>query len=63
MPSIATCILLDNVLHSHICITVSPARYLEICTTTTSYTAQYDDELTFEAGANIFIVLQNGGGW
>ena len=36
---------------------------MEICTTTTSYTAQYDDELTFEAGADIYIVLQNGGGW
>ena len=44
-------------------ITRTPGRYSEICTSTTSYTAQRSDELTFEAGANIYIILQNGGGW
>ncbi len=44
-------------------VTRVPGRYSEICTSTSSYTAQRSDELSFEAGANIYIILQNGGGW
>ena len=49
-----------NLFSSHVSV---PGEYLEVCRSTSSYTAQYDDELSFEAGANIYIILQNGGGW
>ena len=40
-----------------------PGRFLEVCTSMSSYAAKESDELSFEAGQNIFIVLQNGRGW
>ena len=42
---------------------VVPNYFLQTCESTTSYQAQADDELSFEAGETVRIVLQNGNGW
>ena len=40
-----------------------PGNYLQVCTSTSGYTAKKSDELSFEKGANIYVILRNGGGW
>ena len=55
--------ILNKILNIIISAESRPGRFSEICTTTSSYTAQRSDELSFEAGADIYIILQNGGGW
>ena len=40
-----------------------PGNYLQVCTSTSGYRAKKSDELSFEKGANIYVILRNGGGW
>ena len=40
-----------------------PGIYIEVVTTISPYTAQHDDELTFDVGENIYVILMTGDGW
>ena len=45
------------------CISEKPGYFLTTCTSTSSYRARRRDELSFEKGANIYIILRFGNGW
>jgi hypothetical protein len=42
---------------------VTPNYFFLTCESTSSYQAQAEDELSFEAGDTVYIILQNGNGW
>ena len=44
-------------------IAVRPSYAITTCETTVGYQAQFKDELTFQKGERVDIILRNGNGW
>jgi hypothetical protein len=42
---------------------VKPISYIQVSTTTTSYTAKKKDELSFTANDKIYVIMVYGNGW